>query len=41
MNVLLAHGICHLIGFDHETEEDYAVMKEQEDKVMRDYKKWL
>src|SRR3989339_2142647 len=26
MKVLLIHGICHLIGYDHETDEDHALM---------------
>jgi len=26
MRVLLVHGICHLLGYDHIEEEDYHVM---------------
>ena len=26
MGRLLVHGICHLIGYDHETEREYAIM---------------
>jgi metalloprotein, YbeY/UPF0054 family len=28
--ILLVHGICHLLGYDHETEEDYLVMHKKE-----------
>jgi rRNA maturation RNase YbeY len=34
MNVLLVHGICHLLGYDHEKDEDYEVMKMQEDYLL-------
>jgi rRNA maturation RNase YbeY len=34
MNVLLVHGICHLLGYDHEKDEDYEVMKIQEDYLL-------
>jgi rRNA maturation RNase YbeY len=30
MNVLLVHGICHLLGYDHIEDADYEVMKKQE-----------
>lgn len=30
MQVLLVHGICHLLGYDHIEDEDYAVMYKQE-----------
>lgn len=32
--VLLAHGIAHLLGHDHETDEDYARMQALEDKLL-------
>lgn len=28
--VLLVHGICHLLGYDHENERDYQVMHKKE-----------
>lgn len=31
---LAVHGALHLLGFDHETEEDKAEMREIEEKVM-------
>ena len=27
---LFCHGICHCLGYDHETESDYKVMRRQE-----------
>jgi len=35
MQVLLVHGLCHLLGYDHITDEDYAVMKEKEDHLLK------
>ncbi len=34
LNYLAAHGICHLLGYDHMTEEDKSVMREKEEKVL-------
>ncbi len=31
---LLIHAILHLVGFDHETQEDYAIMKKSEIKLL-------
>ncbi len=30
MDILLVHGICHLLGYDHFKDTDYEVMKIQE-----------
>lgn len=30
MQQLLVHGICHLLGYDHEKDEDYALMHKKE-----------
>jgi rRNA maturation RNase YbeY len=30
MEVLLVHGICHLLGYDHIEDEDYKVMHRKE-----------
>ncbi len=27
---LCLHGLCHLVGYDHQTDEDYETMKEKE-----------
>lgn len=31
---LLVHGICHLLGYDHETDEDYELMLAQENELL-------
>ena len=33
-NYLAAHGVCHLLGYDHMTDEDKAVMREKEERVL-------
>jgi len=35
MQVLLVHGICHLLGYDHESDSDYDLMHKQEQKILR------
>lgn len=30
LRTLLCHGICHLLGYDHDTDETDAVMREKE-----------
>ena len=35
MNVLLAHGIAHLLNYDHETEEEYEIMHIVEKKLLK------
>jgi rRNA maturation RNase YbeY len=34
MRILLVHGICHLLGYDHIKDEDYAQMQEQETAIL-------
>ena len=31
---LLAHGLLHLLGMDHDTEEDRQSMREKEEKIL-------
>ena len=31
---LVAHSICHLLGYDHERDEDFERMKEKEEQLM-------
>lgn len=35
MRVLLVHGICHLLGYDHIEDEDYVVMHAQETLLLK------
>lgn len=32
---LAAHGVCHLLGYDHMTEEDKPAMRAKEEKVLK------
>ncbi len=34
MRVLLVHGICHLLGYDHIKDSDYEVMKKKEQELL-------
>lgn len=34
MDVLLAHGIAHLLNYDHQTEQEYAQMQQVEKKLL-------
>ena len=36
---LLAHGIAHLLNYDHQTEEEYNIMQKVEEKLLRSIKK--
>lgn len=35
LQVLLVHGVCHLLGYDHEKDEDYNVMQAKEDSILK------
>lgn len=37
LNLLLVHGILHLLGYDHEADEDAAVMQERERVLLDAY----
>jgi probable rRNA maturation factor len=34
LEVLLVHGLCHLLGYDHTTPEDAHVMRQEEDRLL-------
>lgn len=34
LNYLVVHGVCHLLGYDHMTEEDKVVMRGKEEKIL-------
>lgn len=36
LNKLFVHGFLHIFGYDHETDEEYIVMKAVEDRVLFD-----
>ncbi|KAK8792286.1 hypothetical protein WA171_002538 [Blastocystis sp. BT1] len=38
--ILYAHGIAHLMGYDHETEEDYQKMSIVEKRILSNYKQF-
>ncbi len=33
LKILTIHGICHLLGYDHETDKQYLVMQALEDDI--------
>lgn len=37
LNLLLVHGILHLLGYDHETDEDAEVMQARERSLLDAY----
>lgn len=34
MQVLIVHGVCHLLGYDHETDRQFKVMQERETALL-------
>jgi len=34
-DILLVHGLFHLLGYDHIKDEDYAVMHKKEEKILK------
>ncbi len=34
MQVLLVHGICHLLGYEHIKDKDYEVMQKKENELL-------
>lgn len=35
INMLLVHGLLHLVGYDHEKDDDYELMVTKEDEILR------
>lgn len=35
LHYLAVHGLCHLLGYDHMTEEDKREMREKEEKILK------
>ena len=41
IQLLVIHGLCHLLNYDHETEDDFAEMAAVEDRLLRARARWL
>jgi probable rRNA maturation factor len=39
LQILLVHGICHLLGYDHEFDADYKIMHRKETMILNTLKK--
>lgn len=39
LRILIVHGICHLLGYDHERDEDYKIMLQKETELLNKLKK--
>ncbi|XP_077393564.1 endoribonuclease YbeY isoform X2 [Festucalex cinctus] len=37
LTVVTAHGICHLLGYRHETEEEWSEMLQKESYILSEY----
>ena len=35
LTLLLVHGLCHLLGYDHETDEQHKKMQKLEQKLLK------
>ncbi len=35
LKLLLVHGICHLLGYDHIKDEDYKIMHKKEKELLK------
>lgn len=35
IRMLLVHSICHLLGYDHKTDADYAIMHQEEQRILK------
>lgn len=41
ITILLTHGLCHLLGYDHETQAQWRQMFDQEMKILDKYNKLI
>lgn len=41
IHMLVVHGMLHLVGYDHETDDDYELMVVREDEVLAELKRRL
>eukprot|EP01039_Chlorochromonas_danica_P007970 gene7970-8791_t len=37
--LLMIHGLLHLLGYDHETEDDWKLMTSREDEVIKEFRR--
>lgn len=35
MLYMIVHGVCHLLGYDHEEESEKKIMREMEEKILK------
>lgn len=35
LNILLIHGLLHLLGFNHDADEDFNKMKTEENRILK------
>ena len=40
IHMLLVHGLCHLLNYDHETEDEFEDMVALEDELLETYRDW-
>lgn len=38
LDMLLVHGVCHLLGYDHIKDNDYEVMRKKEEYLLKKIK---
>ncbi len=41
IQLLVIHGLCHLLNYDHETEDEFADMAAVEDRLLRARERWI
>ena len=41
IQLLVIHGLCHLLNYDHETEGEFAEMAAVEDRLLRARERWI
>jgi len=35
INILITHGLLHLLGYDHNSDEEFDKMKNEEDRILK------
>lgn len=39
LTLLMIHGLLHLLGYDHETDDDWKLMTSREDEVIKEFRR--